>query len=66
MTLDLILKVIQALCNVQNGVSMGFILNQWMDFDQICIETLLEGWEEMVRFWCPCLNFQGHHPIKAV
>ena len=29
---------------------LGYLLNQWMDFDQTCIETLVGGWNELVRF----------------
>ena len=34
-----------------NPVSMCYILNQWMDFDQTCIDTLLEERQELIRFW---------------
>ena len=39
--LDLILKVTPALWNVQNRVYVTYLLNQWMDFDQTCIDTLM-------------------------
>ena len=41
--LDLIFKVTPALWNVQNKVFLRCTLNQWKDFDQTCIDTLLEG-----------------------
>ena len=31
-------------------VSVHYILNQIMDFDQTCIDTLLEGMEDLIRF----------------
>ena len=46
----LIFKVKLTLLNVQNRGSMRYILSQWMDFDQICIDTLFEEWEEFIRF----------------
>ena len=44
---------------VQNRVSVRYLLNQWMDFDQTCIGTLLGGGYELTRFWWPWPNFQG-------
>ena len=35
----------------QNMCSLCYILNQWRDFDQTCIGTLLEEWEELIIFW---------------
>ena len=32
-------------------VSMHYILNQLLDFDQTCTDTLLGGGEELFRFW---------------
>ena len=31
-------------------VSVHYILNQIMDFDQTCIDTLLGGVEDLIRF----------------
>ena len=28
-----------------------YLLNQWMDFDQTCIDTWLGGGKELIRFW---------------
>ena len=28
----------------------GYLLNQWMDFDQTCIDTWLGGGKELIRF----------------
>ena len=40
----------------ENGVGISvqvglFLLNQWMDFDQTFINTLLGGPKELVNFW---------------
>ena len=32
-------------------ISVHYLLNQLMDFDQTCIDTLLGGGEELIRFW---------------
>ena len=32
-------------------VSVHYLLNQSMDFDQTCTDTLLGGGEELIRFW---------------
>ena len=42
------------------------LLNQWVDFDQTCTDTLLGGRKEVIRFWWPWPDFQGHHTIKTV
>ena len=39
--LDLIFKVTPTLLNVQNMVSVSYLLNQLMDFDQTRIDILL-------------------------
>ena len=31
-------------------VSVRYLLNQWMDFDQTYIDTLLEGGKELIKF----------------
>ena len=31
-------------------VSLCYLLNQWMDFDQTCINILLGGRKELIRF----------------
>ena len=41
-------------------ISVHYLLNQWMDFEQTCIDTLLGGGEEMIRLWWPWPYFQGH------
>ena len=35
--------------------SVHYLLNQLMDFDQICIDTLLGEGNQLIRFWCPCV-----------
>ena len=32
-------------------ISLHYLLNQLIDFDQTGIDTLLEGGEELIRFW---------------
>ena len=32
-------------------VSVRYLLNHWMDFDQTFIDTLLGEWKELIRFW---------------
>ena len=48
------------LWNVQNMVSMRYLLNQLMDFDHTRIYTLYGGGKELIRFWWPWPNFQDH------
>ena len=31
-------------------ISVHYLLNQWMDFDQTCTDTLFEGQKELIRF----------------
>ena len=45
---------------------MQYILNKWMNFDQTYTQTLLGGDLELIRFWRPWPNFQGHQPMKKV
>ena len=42
-----------------------YLLNQWLDFDQACIDTWLGGGKELIRFWRPLPHFQGHQPMKT-
>ena len=35
-------------------------LNEWVDFDQTCTDTLLGGRKEVTRFLWPWPYFQGH------
>ena len=58
-----IFKVTATFFNVWNFVSGRYLLNQWTDFDQTCIDTMLGGCEELVRFWWPWPNFQGHSDL---
>ena len=38
---------------------MHYLLNQWIDFDHTCIDTLLGGGEELIRFWRPGMETLG-------
>ena len=58
-----IFKVTATFFNVWNFVSGRYLLNQWTDFDQTCIDTMLGGCEELIRFWWPWPNFQGHSDL---
>ena len=58
--LYLIFNVTLALWNIQNMVSMRYLLYKLLDFDQTCIDTLFGGGEGLIRFWWHWLNFQGH------
>ena len=42
------------------GVYVNYLSNQWMDFDQTHIDTLLWEGEELIRLECPWPYFQGH------
>ena len=42
------------------SLSALYLLNEWVDFDQICIDTLLGKRKEVIRFWWPWSHFQGH------
>ena len=46
-----ILLVRIALASASAFISVHYLLNKWMDFDQTCIDTLLGGGEELIRFW---------------
>ena len=35
---------------LQDHWSSG-LMNQWTDLDQICTDTMLGGYEELIRFW---------------
>ena len=39
---------------------LSYLLNQWVDFDQICTDTLLGGRKEVISFWWPWPHFQDH------
>ena len=43
-------KVTAALWNVQNMVSMRYLLNKWMDFDKTYIDHCWEGEKSWLNF----------------
>ena len=49
--LDFVFKVTATFCNVRNFVSGRYLLNQWTDFDQTCIDAMLGGCNDLIRFW---------------
>ena len=58
--LDFIFKVTPALWNVQKRVSGRYLLNWTMDFSQTLYIVWLWHHKELIRFWWPWSNFQGH------
>ena len=38
------------------SLSALYLLNQWVDFDQTCTDTLLGGRKEVIRFWWPLVT----------
>ena len=40
-----------SLASASPFISMCYLLNQLMDFDQTCIDTLLGRGEELINFW---------------
>ena len=66
--LDLIFKVTPALSISkydQNSLSAPYLLNQMMDFSQTLHIISLGKLKDLIRFWWPWPNFQGHHTIKT-
>ena len=61
--LDSISKVTATFFNVWNFVCVRYLMNQWADLDQTCTDTMLGGCEELIRFWWPWPNFQGHSDL---
>ena len=41
-------------------LSALYLLNQWVDFDQTCTNTLLGVGKEVIKFWWLWPHFQGH------
>ena len=41
-------------------LSALYLLNQWVDFDQTCINTLFGWGKDVIIFWWPWPHFQGH------
>ena len=46
-------------------VFLHYLLNQLMDFDQTCIDTLFGGGEELIRFWLLCLDLIFRGTLKC-
>ena len=42
------------------SLSALYLLNQLVEFDQTCTDTLLGGRKEVIRFWWHWPHFQGH------
>ena len=68
--LDLIFKVTPALWNFQlltkKSLCAPYLLNQMTDSGQTS-DIVMVGWfKDLIRFWWPWLNFQGHYTVKTV
>ena len=49
--LDPIFKVTGGLRLLENGLSVHYLLNEWIDFHQTCTTVLLRQGQELIRFW---------------
>ena len=45
------LALVSAFASASAFISAHYLLNQLVDFDQTCIDTLLGREEELIRFW---------------
>ena len=43
--------LVSALASASAFISAHYLLNQSVDFDQTCIDTLLGREKELIRFW---------------
>ena len=50
----------------KNSLSAPYFLKQMMDSGQTLCIVSLEQLKDLIRFWWPWPNFQGHHTIKTV
>ena len=57
--LDPIFKVAGGLRLLDNGLSARYLLNEWMEFDQICRAILLR--QELIRFFVALIPFSRLH-----
>ena len=48
------------------SVSVPFLLNQMTDYGQTSSIVMLGWFKDLIRFWWPWSNFQGHHTTKPV
>ena len=39
---------------------------KWWILAKLYVLYHWDEWKELIRFWWPCPNFQGHHTIKTV
>ena len=51
--LDPIFKVTGGLRLLENSLSAPYLLNELLDFDQICTDILLRQGRDLIRFWWP-------------
>ena len=50
----------------QKSLSASYLLNQMTDSGQTSYIVTLGWFKDLVRFWWPWPNLQGHHTIKTV
>ena len=46
-----LVRIPSALASASAFISVHYLLNQLMDFDQTCIDTLFGNGKELIRFW---------------
>ena len=64
--LDPIFKVTGMLRFLENDLFARCIQNEQMDFDLTCTSTLFWHGKELIRFWWPWPQFQGHRRAQIV
>ena len=52
--------------NPVKSLCAHYHFNQWPEFDQTSTDTSLGQGKEVIRFWWPWPNFQGHYIIKTL
>ena len=50
----------------KKSLSASLFLNQMTDSDQTSYIVTLRWFKDLIKFWWPCPNFQGHHTVKTV
>ena len=63
---DPIFKVTGGFRLLEIGLSLPYLMKEWMDFDQTCTTILLWHEKELIRFWWPWPHFQGHRRAQFV
>ena len=67
---DLIFKVTPARWNfqilLQKSLSAPYLLDHMTDSGQTSFIVMLGWFKDLIRFWWPWPDFQGHHTIKTI